>query len=152
MAKLNTHPNRTAPKTHEGATAKRISPEQELRRTVMACLLWERTFYESGVAVADRIRDLVSRVPNEVVSAIAIEAREQMHLRHVPLLLVREMARDGGKIVGDTIARVVQRPDELTELLAIYWKDGKVPLSAQVKRGLALAFRKFDEYQLAKWG
>jgi len=152
MAKLNTHPNRTAPKTHEGATAKRISPEQELRRTVMACLLWERTFYESGVAVADRIRDLVSKVPNKVVSAIAIEAREQMHLRHVPLLLVREMARDGGKIVGDTIARVVQRPDELTELLAIYWKDGKVPLSAQVKRGLALAFRKFDEYQLAKWG
>jgi len=152
MAKLNTHPNRTAPKTHEGATAKRISPEQELRRTVMACLLWERTFYESGVLVADRIRDLVSKVPNKVVSAIAIEAREQMHLRHVPLLLVREMARDGGKIVGDTIARVVQRPDELTELLAIYWKDGKVPLSAQVKRGLALAFRKFDEYQLAKWG
>ena len=151
MARLNIHPNRNAPLTHEGAPAKRINAEQELRRTVMACLLWERTFYEGGVSVADRIRDLVAKVPKEAVAAMAIEAREQMHLRHAPLLLVREMARSGGKVVGNTIARVIQRPDELTELLAIYWQDGKEPLSAQVKHGLAEAFVKFDAYQLAKY-
>jgi 60 kDa SS-A/Ro ribonucleoprotein len=44
-----------------------------------------------------------------------------------------------------------QRADELAEFVAIYWKDGRVPLSGQVKKGLAGAFPKFDEYQLAKY-
>jgi len=35
--------------------------------------------------------------------------------------------------------------------LSLYWKDKKEPLSAQTKQGLANAFNKFDEYQLAKW-
>jgi hypothetical protein len=54
-------------------------------------------------------------------------------------------------LVKDTLARVIQRPDELGEFVSMYWKDGKQPLSAQVKKGLALAFRKFNEYQLAKY-
>jgi 60 kDa SS-A/Ro ribonucleoprotein len=47
--------------------------------------------------------------------------------------------------------RVIQRADELAEFLAIYWAEGKQPLSAQVKKGLAAAFVKFDEYALAKY-
>jgi 60 kDa SS-A/Ro ribonucleoprotein len=76
-----------------------------------------------------------------------------MKLRHVPLLLVREMARHKTHrhLVSDTLARVIQRADELSEFVAIYWKDGRVPLSGQVKKGLAAAFPKFDEYQLAKY-
>jgi Mg-chelatase subunit ChlD len=53
--------------------------------------------------------------------------------------------------VAETLERVIQRADELAEFVAIYWKDGRVPLSAQVKKGLAAAFPKFDEYQLAKY-
>ena len=53
--------------------------------------------------------------------------------------------------MAETLARVIQRADELSEFVAIYWKDGHVPLSAQVKKGLAAAFPKFDEYQLAKY-
>jgi 60 kDa SS-A/Ro ribonucleoprotein len=59
--------------------------------------------------------------------------------------------------VGDTIATVIQRPDEITEFLALYWADSKTPagkrkmLSKQVRLGLARAFRKFDAYQLAKY-
>jgi hypothetical protein len=53
--------------------------------------------------------------------------------------------------VAETLASVIQRADELAEFVAIYWKDGRVPLSAQVKKGLAAAFPKFDEYALAKY-
>jgi hypothetical protein len=53
--------------------------------------------------------------------------------------------------VSETLANVIQRADELAEFVAIYWKDGRVPLSGQVKKGLAAAFPKFDEYQLAKY-
>lgn len=140
-------------RTHEGAQARQISPELQLRRSVLACLLWEDQFYEDGVAIAGRIHELVAKVPAAKVAALAIEARENMKLRHAPLLLVREMARlaTHRHLVAETLNRVIQRADELSEFVALYWSDGKQPLSAQVKKGLAAAFTKFDEYALAKY-
>ena len=141
------------PLTHEGAPARAVSPELALRRSVLACLLWESQFYEDGVEIAGRISELVPRVVPEKVAALAIEARESMKLRHAPLLLVREMARHASHrgLVAETLARVIQRADELSEFVAIYWADGRTPLSGQVKKGLAAAFPKFDEYALAKY-
>jgi 60 kDa SS-A/Ro ribonucleoprotein len=140
-------------RTHEGAPARHISPELQLRRSVLACMLWEDQFYEDGVAIAGRIRELVAQVPAEKVADLAVVAREKMKLRHAPLLLVREMARlkTHRHLVSETMARVIQRADELAEFVALYWSEGKQPLSAQVKKGLASAFTKFDEYALAKY-
>jgi 60 kDa SS-A/Ro ribonucleoprotein len=140
-------------RTHEGAPARHISPEDQLRRSVLACMLWEDQFYEEGVLIAGRIRELVAKVPAEKVAALAIEAREKMKLRHAPLLLVREMARLASHrhLVAETLYQVIQRADELSEFVALYWSEGKQPLSAQVKKGLAAAFTKFDEYALAKY-
>lgn len=142
-----------APLTAEGATASRITPEQELRRTVASCLLWEDGFYESGASIADRIKTLVAKCRPEFVAACAFEARTKMNLRHVPLLLVREMARlpSHRGLVAKLLPDVIQRADELSEFVAIYWKDGRQPLSKQVKKGLASAFGKFNEYALAKY-
>src|SRR5437660_5611250 len=152
MARLNTL-NLSEHRTHEGAPARHISPELQLRRSVLACMLWEDQFYEEGVAIAGRIRELVPKVPAARVAALAVEAREKMKLRHAPLLLVREMARlaTHRHLVAETLQRVIQRADELSEFVALYWGEGKQPLSAQVKKGLAAAFTKFDEYALAKY-
>lgn len=144
--------------THEGARAARISAAQQLQRSVMCCLLWEDSFYEDGQSIADRIAALVPQVTGEFVRALAIEARNEMKLRHVPLLLCREMAKHSHQraFVSSTLEQVIQRPDELTEFLAIY-SQGRTgrktlnKLSAQVKKGLARAFGKFDEYALAKY-
>jgi 60 kDa SS-A/Ro ribonucleoprotein len=153
MARLNLLNLARGLRTHEGAPARHLSNELQLRRSVLACLLWESQFYEDGVEIAGRIAELVPKVEPERVAALAVEAREQMKLRHVPLLLVREMARHKTHrgLVAETLERVIQRADELCEFVAIYWKDGRVPLSGQVKKGLAAAFPKFDEYQLAKY-
>src|SRR5438552_5903406 len=153
MARLNTLNLNFGPRTHEGAPARHISPELQLRRSVLACLLWESQFYEDGVEIGGRIAELVPKVAAEKVAALAVEARERMKLRHAPLLLVREMARHAThrQLVGETLARVIQRADELSEFLAIYWAGGRQPLSAQVKKGLAAAFTRFDEYALGKY-
>jgi 60 kDa SS-A/Ro ribonucleoprotein len=152
--RLNNFTHRfTRPRTHEGAPAKRITPEQALRRSVLSCMLWENEFYEDGVLIAGRVQELVPQVEAAQVAALAIEARERMKLRHAPLLLVREMARHATHrgLVAETLTRVIQRADELSEFVAIYWAGGRQPLSAQVKKGLAAAFGKFDEYALAKY-
>src|SRR6202521_5181513 len=154
MARMNLFPwLKSAQRTHEGAPARTISNEQQLRRSVLAYMVGEDQFYEEGVAIAGRIRELVSKVDADKVAALAIEAREKMKLRHVPLLLVREMARlkTHRHLGAETLVRGIQRADELAEFVAIYWSEAKQPLSAQVKKGLAAAFTKFDEYALAKY-
>jgi hypothetical protein len=141
-----------ATSTHEGASAKRLTPIAALRRSVLSCLLWERQFYEDGESIAERIDSICNEVEPGQIASLAIEARSQFHLRHVPLLLLKALIRRGkGKIVEDTIVEVIQRADELAELLAIYWMDGRKPLSNPMKRGLARAFKKFNAYSLAKY-
>ena len=142
--------------THEGARARYISVLAQLRRSVLSCLLWESEFYEDGEEIGKRIAALVAQCLPEDVAALAIEAREQMHLRHVPLLLLRELARhasikDRPQLLSRAMGRVLQRADEPAEFLALYWKDKKQPLSKQVKRGLAWSMRRFSEYELAKY-
>lgn len=160
MAKTNVRrPRVPAGVTHEGGPASRIPVEAQLRRSVMSCLLWEDTFYEDGQEVGDRIKALVPQVDPDDVALMAVEARTKMHLRHVPLLLVRELLRHPkrGKHLAPLstlIANVIQRPDEMMELLALYWKDGRGATSKvpnQLKKGLAMAIHKFNAYQLQKW-
>lgn len=150
---VNTAVRRPPVATHEGAPARHLTPEHELQRSLMCCLLWEGEFYESGAEIAARIAGLIPKCKPEVVAGLAITAREAMKLRHAPLLVVREMARlhSHKHLVAQTLERVIQRPDEMSEFLAIYWKEKRQPLSAQVKKGLAKAFRKFNEYSLAKY-
>lgn len=146
MASIN---SRTVEKTHEGGRAKRISPEMQLRRSIMACMLWENTFYEDGKDIATRIQELVKEVDSIKVAGMAVEARTKMNLRHAPLLLVAALDAKGYP-VKDLIPEVIQRADELTELPAIL-KSLKMKMSHQMAKGLAKAFTKFDAYQLAKY-
>jgi 60 kDa SS-A/Ro ribonucleoprotein len=153
--RFNRAKEKSAPVTYEAGPAANQSPELELERAVASCLLGEPSFYESAPAIVDRIDRLARSVEPDKVAALAIKARNQWHLRHVALWLCRSLAgtarqRTDG-LVAKTLEAVIQRPDEAPEFLAMYWKDGKVPLSAQVKRGLAKAMQKFDGYQLAKW-
>lgn len=155
--------NRPLPQvtTHEGGPASRNIPkEQQLRRAVLSCLLWEDQFYEDGKTIAERITEVASGCSPEVVAELAIEARSSFNLRHVPLLLLSVIARTASKtsLLSETIPKVVQRADELAELLAVHARvNGVTPdkvkkvISAQMKKGLAVAFQKFNEYALAKY-
>ncbi|NJM12726.1 MAG: TROVE domain-containing protein [Synechococcaceae cyanobacterium SM1_2_3] len=138
-----------------GMAAAQQSPEHLLRRVILANLLWEDVAYSTGKDIVAQIKTLIPQINPETVAKLAIEARLEQKLRHVPLLLAREMIRQPDPkfrgLVGDLLPQIIQRPDELTEFLALYWQDGRCPLAKQVKKGLARAFGRFDAYQLAKW-
>jgi 60 kDa SS-A/Ro ribonucleoprotein len=150
---------RYAETTHGGGQAAlHLTPYQQLRRSVLSCLLWEDEFYEDGETIAQRIETLAAEVPVELLARLATEARTLHNLRHVPLLLLRVLAKrghtlppEGRTLVSQTITEVIQRPDELTEFLSLYWNGKKSPIAKQVKLGLAKAFQKFGAYQLAKY-
>ncbi len=146
-------PQKFTATTHEGGQAGRQTPAMELERAVATCLLWEPTFYEKGDAIAARIAELCAEVTPETIASLAVRARNEWKLRHVPLWLYVQLAgrARGQSIVRETIAAVIQRPDEMGEMVSLYWRDGRRPLSGQMKKGLAAAFGKFDAYRLAKW-
>lgn len=133
-----------------GTLVNSISAERQLERVTLAAMLWESQFYVNGQTHADIVRNLVDQVAPEKVAELAKRARTSFKLRHVPLLLLRELARSN-RLQAKTLTEVVQRPDEMSEFLSIYWQEGRTAVSNQVKKGLAACFNKFNEYQLAKW-
>lgn len=153
MASINTA-LRTKVYTHEGAPAARnVSLRQQLERTVLSCLLWENEFYESGVEISKRIAELVAANKVEDVLEVAREAKLAMRLRHAPLYLAVELCKrkDARKEMRGLLKDLVTRPDDATEFLALYWKDGRKPIAKQVKLGLADSVKRFDHYQIAKY-
>lgn len=132
------------------STRDKAQTHSSLLRLVAANMLWEDQFYVDGESSAKRIQELVQDSEPSFVQNLALYARTTLKLRHVPLFLLRELARIN-KLQAQALTDTIERADEITEFLAIYWKDGKEPLSNQVKRGLAEAFHKFSEYQFAKY-
>ena len=133
-----------------GTQVPQINAERQLKRITLAAMLWENQFYLDGKSHAELVKELVAKVQPAKVEALAQEARTKFKLRHIPLLLARELARHG-KLQATALTNVIQRPDEMSEFLSIYWQEGKSAVSNQVKKGLAACFNKFNEYQLAKW-
>ena len=140
--------------THEGGPAQSGSHQDQLRRAVTSCLLWEDSFYESGVDIAQRIHELANYCSGHFVLSLAHEVKTQHKLRHAPMwLMLSVLPRKDvtGEAKAKMVESLVTRADDLAEFVAMYWKDGKKPLPASLKRGLAAAFEKFDEYQFAKY-
>jgi hypothetical protein len=127
-----------------------VKPIEQLRRAVMTCLLWEDQFYIDGKGIADLVKELMGKVSAEEAREVLHQAKWDNKLRHIPLYLLTLMA-ERSWLKKEDVASVITRPDDMTELLALYWKDGKKPLDHQMLKGLASVFGKFDEYQLAKY-
>ncbi len=144
---------------YEGEKAFVLTPQLELYTAVATAALSDQ-FYEKVTDKLVRLRELIAKNDAAFVAKLAIYAREQMYLRTVPLVLAVELAKQhsGDAMVSKLTNRVVQRADEIAELLAYYAlanerKNVKQlnKMSKQLQKGLADAFNKFDEYQFAKY-
>lgn len=144
---------------HEGAKAYVMTPAEELYSAVVTTGLSNIT-YEKGNDRLERIQSLIQKNDPEFVAKLAVYARKEMHLRSIPLVLATELAKEtsGTDLVSRTVDGVIQRADEITELLAYYQLANERTetkklnrLSKQIQKGLVKSFNKFDEYQFAKY-
>lgn len=144
---------------YENAPAYQLPTEWELYTSVVTSSLNDQ-FYQKTSERIVKLRQLIQASDPEFVARIAIYAREKFYLRSVPLVLAVELAKlhSGDRLVRQMVARIIQRADEITELLAYYqianqrqgFKKLKL-ISKQLQAGLQIAFNKFDEYQFAKY-
>lgn len=151
-----------AGKNKEGGLSFTTDPLTELYMRAATCLVGEPKFYESAEfadhELIQAVHEVLATDPRFVLQ-LAVYCREQMHLRSVPLVLCAEYANMAPGTVDHArkyISRVIQRPDELSELIAYQLKRNKVSsrktkLPMAIKAGVADAFPKFDKYQLGKY-
>lgn len=150
----------------EGGTAFILTPELDLYTKVCTASL-QNKFYSSGNNDLESIRQLIKKIDPKTVCQLAVYAREKMYLRSIPLVLMVELlktldSRKGKPVdrsmLRNTITRVIQRADEITEILSYFSlanerketkKLNKIPKTLKV--GIANSFYKFDEHRLAKY-
>ncbi len=151
---------------YEGAKAYKLDPKMELYSLVCTASL-QKKFYTDEDEQLNRIRALVGLTDPDFVCKLAVYAREKMYLRSVPLVLMVEVLWnfrgafidvETSTLIKRTITRIIQRPDEIVEILAYYQEANErtgtkklSKLSNSLKKGIAESFNKFNEYQFAKY-
>ena len=144
---------------YEGAEAFHLSSEWELYVASVTSSLNDK-FYESAQTRIGKLRQLIAKCDPAFVAKLAVYTRQKMNLRSIPLVLTVELSKvhHGDAIVKKMVSQVVQRVDEITELLEFYQianeRSGTKKLnrlSKQLQAGLQDTFNRFDEYQFAKY-
>jgi 60 kDa SS-A/Ro ribonucleoprotein len=148
-------------KNHEDGMAFHQSKEMALYSLVCTMGLGSK-FYESEDEQMNRLIELIKTNDPLFVAKLAVYAREKMYLRSIPLVITVELAKihRGSDLISRLTQRVIQRADEITEILAYYQaSNGRLgetkklgKLSNQIKKGIRMVFEsgKFNEYQFAK--
>ena len=131
---------------------KELSSFEKLQRTCCTALLGESTFYEDGESLENRVLEYMDDITKDQAIAVVKEAKDDNKLRHMPLFLVNNMLKKGW-VTSDLVEHVCSRPDDVTEILAMYWggKDNKHGLPKQLAKGLQKSLNSFDRYQLSKY-
>lgn len=159
---LASHPD--AIQNYEGALAFKLDALTDLYIRAASTLVGEPKYYESAKDADSELLKSIQKaieVDPEFVLQLAVYCREKLYLRSVPMMLLAEFANS--KAVGKVpnarkyVTRVIQRADELTELIAYQFARNKVvprakaKLPMMLKYGISDAFSKFDEYQFSKY-
>lgn len=136
-----------------GEKAYKNSSKEEIVNILLTSFM-EDSYYEKASDRKVRLADLISSEKDKkFVAKAAIFARNEFGMRSVTHQTAAEIAKH---VKGETWTKqfydqVVFRVDDILEILAIYMKQSGKPLPNSLKRGLARAFNKFDEYQLSKY-
>lgn len=154
MAKFNASTiGATLTKNNEGAVAYSMTDKEKLMTQVLTSMFNEDKFYGDNSKYLIKTAGKLIDTDTKFVANLCLYARNEMHLRSVSHALMGELANHekGKKYVRKAINRIVERVDDMTEILSYYLSNYKKPIPNSIKRGLADAFVRFDEYQIAKY-
>lgn len=112
------------------------------------------SFYEKSENSIKRFRSLISKESDKkFVAKAAILARD-WGMRSITHVAVVELVKhvNGTNWLRPAIAKIIQRPDDATEILSLYMAQNPgSPIPNALKRGIGDALQKFNEYQIGKY-
>lgn len=111
-------------------------------------------FYKKEKQAVKDLKKLIKEINDKkFVAKSAIYARDKFGMRTVSHLVAGEIAKEvkGEEWTKNFYEKVVIRPDDMTEIASYYLLSYGKPMPNSLKKGLGLAFQKFNEYKLAKY-
>lgn len=152
MSKFNSK-NTVKAENISGHEAYNMRDKEKLVTQVLTSLFNEGKFYGDN---SREIVDTIKRVIEDdarFVANLCVYARREMHLRSISHVLLSELAKaNAGKVfVRKAMNQIIERADDMTEILAYYIKNYGKPIPNSMKKGISDKFLAFDEYQLAKY-
>ncbi|MEA5060787.1 MAG: TROVE domain-containing protein [Candidatus Pelethousia sp.] len=149
MAKFNLRAlgkNQTV--NREGYAAYRMDDDTKLVTMVLTSAFGEPKYYGN---TSGEIISLAEKTDMGFVARLAVYARREMHLRSVAHALCAVVARHGRAYTRPAVAGVIQRADDITEILGAYLSLYGKPIPNGLKKALADALNRFDEYAFSKY-
>ena len=152
MSKFNTT-NSTKTVNKCGHVAYAMKDDEKLVTQVLTSMFGEEKYYGDNtdelIVNAQKVLD----ADPGFVANLARYARKEMHLRSVSHALAALIAHHekGKQFTKVVVADVVERPDDITEILACYLALFGKPISNALKKALAAALGKFNAFQISKY-
>lgn len=137
----------------EGSLAYKKSDREALVSMVLTTFYNEEKFYgDNSKQLVELARKMIEK-DAKFVANLAIYARREMNLRSVSHVLCATLANvnEGKEFVRYACDACILRADDITEILAYYVNTYSKPIPNSLKKALAAAMEKFDEYQIAKY-
>lgn len=154
MAKFNNkQDNEKLVENEEGVYAYKKEEREHLVTMVLTSFYNEEKFYGDNSKLLVETCKKVIKHDAKFVANLAIYARKEMNLRSVSHVITCLLAsiEEGKKYVKQVCENAVLRADDILEILAFYVNTYGKPIPNSLKKGLAVAMEKFDEYQFAKY-
>lgn len=141
--------------THNGGVGYTMDAKAKLMTQVMTCFFGEPKFYggqQHNNDIVKGIREMLEIDP-KFVANLGVYTREVLHLRSVTHVIAAELAAHvkGKPFARAAISKIVERPDDMTEIFAYYMTLFGKPIPNSMKKGLGDAFKRFDEFSLQKY-
>ena len=135
-----------------GGEAYTQDPRLELASILLTSFAQDQ-YYRSSEQTFAELADLLTRIDPLFAAKAAVYARTEFGLRSITHVLAAELAlhASGKPWAKAFYDRIVKRPDDMLEIAAYYFGQGGTTLPNAMKKGFAVAFDRFDGYQLAKY-
>ena len=152
MAKFNqTQTIKTQNKS--GHSAYSMTEKSKLVTQVLTSFFNEKKFYgDNSAEMQETIKSVIAADP-KFVANLAVFARREFNMRSVSHILTAYLAHEvnGKPYARKAINAVCVRGDDATEIMACYLELFGKPIPNALKKGIADAMQRFDEYTLAKY-
>lgn len=143
--------NKTTNKS--GHIAYAMADKPKLVTQVLTSFFGENKYY--GDTTNDLIitANAVIKTDPKFVANLARYARKEMHLRSVSHALTALIAYnvESKPYIKEVVADVVERPDDITEILACYLDMFGKPIANGLKKALGGALSKFNTFSISKY-
>lgn len=152
MTRFNSKKESTKVENLAGGQSFKQSDKMEFVSILLTSFVKDQ-FYKSSSDVMKTTSSLIDKIDKKFAAKAAIYARTKFGMRSITHVVAGDIAAKvkGEKWTKVFFEKVIFRPDDITETLAYYMSKYGKPLPNSLKKGLAAALGKLDEYKLAKY-